>query len=114
MGQERFMRKKCSFWRTYIQQVSIPRDLFGLRKGLVLIYGTARAGVILTVWGGQGAANLGHANPAVIKAVSEQAAQLISCPEMFYNSKRALLMEKLSQISGMQRVFLSNSGGGGY
>ena len=60
--------------------------------------------------GGQGSANLGHANPAVIKAVSEQAAQLISCPEMFYNSKRALLMEKLAQISGMQRVFLSNSG----
>ncbi|RPJ40931.1 MAG: aminotransferase class III-fold pyridoxal phosphate-dependent enzyme, partial [Chloroflexi bacterium] len=39
--------------------------------------------------GGQGAANLGHANPLVAEAIAQQAATLISCPEMFYNDRRA-------------------------
>jgi acetylornithine/LysW-gamma-L-lysine aminotransferase len=60
--------------------------------------------------GGQGAANLGHANPAVIQAISSQAATLISCPEMFYNDKRAALEEKLCTLAGFPRVFLCNSG----
>jgi len=60
--------------------------------------------------GGQGAANLGHANPAVARAISEQARVLISCPEMFFNDRRAALEEKLCTISGLQRVFLCNSG----
>jgi acetylornithine/LysW-gamma-L-lysine aminotransferase len=60
--------------------------------------------------GGQGAANLGHANPVVAKAIAEQAMRLISCPEMFYNDKRAALEEKLASLTGMGRVFLCNSG----
>jgi [amino-group carrier protein]-gamma-(L-lysyl/L-ornithyl)-L-glutamate aminotransferase len=60
--------------------------------------------------GGQGAANLGHANPQVAKAIAEQAQTLISCPEMFYNDRRALLEEKLTSLAGMPRVFLCNSG----
>lgn len=60
--------------------------------------------------GGQGAANLGHANPQVVKAITDQAATLISCPEMFYNDKRAALEEKLCTLSGYPRVFLCSSG----
>jgi acetylornithine/LysW-gamma-L-lysine aminotransferase len=60
--------------------------------------------------GGQGAANLGHANPQVIQAIADQAAVLISCPEMFYNDQRAALEEKLCTLSGYPRVFLCNSG----
>lgn len=60
--------------------------------------------------GGQGAANLGHANPAVAAAIARQAQTLISCPEMFYNDQRAQLVEKLCTITGMGRVFLCNSG----
>lgn len=60
--------------------------------------------------GGQGAANIGHANPQVARAIAEQAAKLISCPEMFYNDKRALLQERLCQLAGFPRVFLCNSG----
>lgn len=62
--------------------------------------------------GGQGAANLGHAHPAIIAALAEQSQQIISCPEMFYNPQRAALEEKLISIApkGMQRVFLTNSG----
>lgn len=60
--------------------------------------------------GGQGAANIGHANPQVVQAISEQAATLISCPEMFYNDRRAALEERLCRLTGLPRVFLCNSG----
>ena len=60
--------------------------------------------------GGQGAANLGHANPAVVAAITAQAQTLISCPELFYNDKRAALLEKLTALTGMPRAFLCNSG----
>jgi LysW-gamma-L-lysine/LysW-L-ornithine aminotransferase len=60
--------------------------------------------------GGQGTANIGHGNPAVAKAIAEQAQVLISCPEMFYNDRRAQLEQKLSEITGLERVFLCNSG----
>ncbi|WP_448335471.1 aspartate aminotransferase family protein [Bellilinea sp.] len=60
--------------------------------------------------GGQGAANIGHANPQVAQAIAEQAQRLISCPEMFYNDRRAAWEERLCQVSGYPRVFLCNSG----
>ncbi|GAP06937.1 MAG TPA: aspartate aminotransferase family protein [Anaerolinea thermolimosa] len=60
--------------------------------------------------GGQGAANIGHANPQVVQAIFEQAATLISCPEMFYNDRRAALEERLCRLTGLPRVFLCNSG----
>ena len=61
---------------------------------------------------GMGVANLGHAHPAVVEAVSRQAARLITCPGTYYNDVRAALMEKLIGIapSGLSRAFLCNSG----
>ncbi len=62
--------------------------------------------------GGQGAANLGHANPAVVAAIGEQAGRLISCPEIFYNDQRAAYLGELVAAlpEGLERVFLCNSG----
>ena len=62
--------------------------------------------------GGQGAANLGHAHPAILAAISRQAATLISCPEIFYNDRRAELLGRLTEVApaGMSRAFLCNSG----
>ncbi|HWQ14579.1 MAG TPA: aspartate aminotransferase family protein [Roseiflexaceae bacterium] len=61
--------------------------------------------------GGQGAANLGHANPAVVAAIQEQAARLISCPEIFPNDQRAAYMEALAAaLPFPARLFLCNSG----
>jgi acetylornithine/LysW-gamma-L-lysine aminotransferase len=62
--------------------------------------------------GGQGTANVGHANPFVAEAISKQAGLLIACPEMFYNSRRSALAEKLVSIApaGLNRVYLCNSG----
>ena len=62
--------------------------------------------------GGQGAANLGHAHPAILAAINRQASQLITCPEIFYNDRRAELLAALTGAApeGMSRAFLCNSG----
>ncbi|MHB0877167.1 MAG: aspartate aminotransferase family protein [Anaerolineae bacterium] len=62
--------------------------------------------------GGYGVANVGHCNPAVVRAIEEQARTLITCPEIFHNDKRALLMRRLAEVTpaGLDHVFLCNSG----
>jgi acetylornithine/LysW-gamma-L-lysine aminotransferase len=60
--------------------------------------------------GGQGAANLGHAHPAIVAAVQAQVSELITCPELFHNPVRARYQAALCAAAGMARVFLCNSG----
>lgn len=62
--------------------------------------------------GGHGAANVGHANPAVIQAMVSQAKQLSVCPNGFYSEQRARLLAELARIAppGLERAFLCNSG----
>jgi acetylornithine/LysW-gamma-L-lysine aminotransferase len=62
--------------------------------------------------GGHGVANVGHANPAVIQAVTEQVQRLMICPNGFYNDQRAQLLTELTRIAppGLERAFLCNSG----
>jgi acetylornithine/LysW-gamma-L-lysine aminotransferase len=60
--------------------------------------------------GGQGSANLGHSHPAVVAAIREQAGILLNLPEIFYNDRRAALLDKLTSLAGMPRAFLCNSG----
>ena len=62
--------------------------------------------------GGHGVANVGHANPAVIRAVTEQVQRLVICPNGFYNDQRAHLLAELIRIAppGLERAFLCNSG----
>lgn len=62
--------------------------------------------------GGQGAANIGHQNPYVNKALQEQSQKLINCTELFYNDQRALLLETLARLTPrrISRFFFCNSG----
>ena len=60
--------------------------------------------------GGHGVSLLGHCHPAVTEAISRQAAQMVTCPGIFYNDKRALLLARLAELTGLQRAFLCNSG----
>ncbi len=61
---------------------------------------------------GIGVATIGHANPEVVKAISNQAETLITNACVFYNDARALFLEKLIQITppNLTRAFLTNSG----
>lgn len=57
-------------------------------------------------------ANLGHAHPRLVAAIAEQAATLITAPELAYNDKRALYLQRLTATlpAGLNRAFLCNSG----
>lgn len=61
---------------------------------------------------GIGVATIGHSNPVIVKALTEQAQTLITNACVFYNDKRALFLEKLNQITppSLNRSFLTNSG----
>ena len=53
---------------------------------------------------------LGHANPAVTAAITEQAANLIHASNMYGIARQQELAEALTRVSGMENVFFSNSG----
>jgi len=53
---------------------------------------------------------LGHAHPAVTKAISEQAGKLIHCSNLYSIPLQQELAAKLSSVSGMDNVFFGNSG----
>lgn len=53
---------------------------------------------------------LGHTHPAVTKAIKEQAGRLVHCSNLYHNPVQARLAQKICQISGMEKVFFSNSG----
>ncbi len=61
---------------------------------------------------GHGVANVGHGRPEMVTALSEQAARLITCPEVVYNDTRARLLERLARLVPVEqtRIFLCNSG----
>ncbi len=53
---------------------------------------------------------LGHAHPAVTKTISEQAAKLLHTSNLYQIDKQQHLAGQLCKISGLNRVFFSNSG----
>ncbi len=62
---------------------------------------------------GMGVALVGHANEHVVRAITEQAQKLLTCPDgHFYNDARARLIEKLMEVAppSLTRIFLCNTG----
>ncbi|HXP16153.1 MAG TPA: aspartate aminotransferase family protein [Terriglobales bacterium] len=59
---------------------------------------------------GLGVNALGHAHPRVVRVIRDQAARIIHASNLYYNEFQGRLAEKLCQLSGLQRVFFSNSG----
>lgn len=53
---------------------------------------------------------LGHAHPAVTKAIADQAATLSHCSNLFNIKAQETLAERLIDISGLSKLFFSNSG----
>lgn len=52
----------------------------------------------------------GHCHPAVVKAICDQAHELIHCSNLYYIPHQGELAQKLVEITGMHKAFLSNSG----
>jgi acetylornithine/N-succinyldiaminopimelate aminotransferase len=60
--------------------------------------------------GGLGVNALGHSHPRMVKAIREAADGLIHTSNLYYHSYYGRVAEKLAQLSGLDRVFLTNSG----
>jgi acetylornithine/N-succinyldiaminopimelate aminotransferase len=92
----------------YLQTFKRYPQVFERGKGVYLWdkegkkYLDALAGIAVNI--------LGHNHPALVKAIKAQAEMLIHISNFYLSEPQAMLTQKLSQLSGLQRVFLSNSG----
>jgi len=59
---------------------------------------------------GLGVNALGHAHPRIVKTIREQSARLVHISNLYYHEYQGRLAEKLATLSGLDRVFFSNSG----
>jgi acetylornithine/N-succinyldiaminopimelate aminotransferase len=53
---------------------------------------------------------LGHAHPKLVAAIAEQAGKMIHCSNLYYTGVQANLVKKLAALSGLDKVFIANSG----
>src|SRR5512141_2157909 len=53
---------------------------------------------------------LGHAHPRIVKTIREQAVKAIHVSNLYYHAYQGRLAQRLAKISGLDRVFLCNSG----
>ena len=60
--------------------------------------------------GGIAVNGLGHAHPNIVKVIRRESARAIHLSILFHNEFQGPLAKKLAEISGMDRVFFSNSG----
>jgi acetylornithine aminotransferase/acetylornithine/N-succinyldiaminopimelate aminotransferase len=59
---------------------------------------------------GIGVASLGHAHPALAKAVAEQATTLLHTSNLYFHPLQGELATRLSALTGLERAFFCNSG----
>ena len=64
----------------------------------------------LDLLSGIGCSALGYAHPVLTQAIAIQAAQLLHTSNLFYHPFTAELALRLTELSGLDRIFLCNSG----
>lgn len=64
----------------------------------------------LDLTGGVGTCTIGHGNSVLAKTISEQSKKMICTSNLFYSSPQVILAKKLSELSGLEKCFFSNSG----
>ena len=64
----------------------------------------------LDLLSGIGVSALGYAHPAVEEAIARQSKRLIHTSNLFFHEQTVPLAERLTEISGLDRVFFTNSG----
>ncbi len=86
------------------------------RTGLVFVRGsgarlyTAEGREYIDFTSGIGVNALGHAHPALVKAISDQAAKALHVSNYFLTDISIALAERLTALTGHERVFFCNSG----
>tara|TARA_R110000868_G_scaffold304437_15_gene565212 strand:- start:9712 stop:10881 length:1170 start_codon:yes stop_codon:yes gene_type:complete len=54
--------------------------------------------------------NLGHSHPAIVEAIKEQADKILHVSNFYYTEPQSEFISRLAYLSGLDRVFLCNSG----
>lgn len=82
--------------------------LFVAGEGVHLI--DDRGNRYLDLLSGIGVNALGYAHPAIEAAIAEQSPRLLHISNLFFHTGQADLAARLTEMTGMDRVFFSNSG----
>ena len=102
-------------YRALEQDYGLPlqpkRDLVAVRGQGALLY-DENGEEYIDFAAGIAVASLGHSHPKLVAAIQQQAATLITCPNIMYNDVRSNLLQKLVEITpaGLTRAYLCNSG----
>ena len=62
---------------------------------------------------GIAANSLGYNHPVLVKAISEQAAKLMHCSNLYYTEIQAKALRMVAEATGMDRIFFANCGAEG-
>ena len=92
----------------YLPVFSRYKVAFTHGKGCYLY--DAEGNAYLDFLGGIAVNALGYAHPVLVKALSEQAAKMTHCSNIFYTDIQAKAVKLVSEVSGFDRVFFANSG----
>ncbi|MBN2615123.1 MAG: aspartate aminotransferase family protein [Bacteroidales bacterium] len=94
--------------KSYLQTFS--RYPITLERGMGSHVWDVEGNEYIDALGGIAVNSVGHAHPAVARAISQQAEKLIHISNFYLSKPQLLLSEKLKTLSGLDRVFLTNSG----
>jgi predicted acetylornithine/succinylornithine family transaminase len=81
-----------------------------IEKGKGVIVQDVEGKKYLDLVSGLGVNALGYAHPRIVKVVREQVAKVVHTSNLYYNQYQGPLAKKLVEISGLARVFFSNTG----
>ena len=96
-------------WKQKYYQGTFKRELVMERGEGVRVW-DADGNVYLDLVAGIATNVLGHAHPAVVRAIIDQAQRLIHVSNLYINERQVELAEQLYNVSGGMRSFFSNSG----
>lgn len=82
--------------------------LFVRGEGVHLI--DERGDRYLDLLSGIGVNALGYGHPAIVETIARQSRELIHCSNLYYHLGQAELAERLTERTGLDRVFFANSG----
>jgi acetylornithine aminotransferase/acetylornithine/N-succinyldiaminopimelate aminotransferase len=82
--------------------------LFVRGEGVYLI--DERGARYLDLLSGIGVNALGYAHPAIVEAIAKQSRALIHVSNLFYHEGQAELAQRLTERTGLDRVFFANTG----
>ncbi len=107
MGMDKTSQFKALDERYFMPAFS--RDM-ALVKGKGSVVWDAEGKEYIDCVAGIAVCSTGHCHPAVVKAICDQARELIHCSNLYYIPHQGELAKKLVEITGMHKAFFSNSG----